>query len=401
MKLFSCRGCASSSLRYLFSFGNLPYANAFPTNSSKLQKHRLALTMCNKCRLVQLDEHPKINEIYSTYIWKTASSRTVPKYLEVFVQKIIKNFSPKKIIEIASNDGTLIKLLEKNGVQVIGVEPAKNLHEICKDQNLTTINDYFAKGFSEKYPELKNKYDVLIARNVFAHMENILEFMNEAEKVLNNNGVCILEFHDGGKLLDMLQFDSIYHEHQSYISLIAFHNIVVKTSFRIDSVNETFVGGGALLVTLKKSNDNTMISSVLASKHLGHGDYKNWKQMELRVNKYSERLNQILKNLKTDFRLIGFGASARSTTLANFTDCWKYLDFIVDNAKEKHGHFWSGTNLKIISPDKVIWDLNDVVVLFAWNFSNEIKNQLKKVGFKGKVLKLLPNMPILEEINNE
>lgn len=401
MKLTSCRGCGSSSLRFLFSFGNLPYANTFPLNSPKVQNHRLALTMCSECKLVQLDEYPKIDEMFSSYIWKTASSRVVPKYLEKFVQNLIQNFSPKKIIEIASNDGTLIKLLKQKGIEIIGVEPAKNLYDICKNQNLETINDYFQKDFSKNYPNLKNKYDVLIARNVFAHTENILEFLHEAEKVLTNRGICILEFHDGGKLLDMLQFDSIYHEHQSYISLIALHNIVEKTCFKIASVEETFVGGGALLVTLTKSNKNTMNSSVLASKHLGHGDYKTWKQMEVRVNQYSERLNQILKNLKNDFRLIGFGASARSTTLANFTNCWKHLNMIVDSAKEKHGHFWSGTNLKIMDPNDVVWNLNDIIILFAWNFSDEIINQLKNLGFKGKLLKILPNRPILKEINDE
>lgn len=401
MKLVSCRGCKSSSLDYLFSFGNLPYANSFPIKSPKLPKYRLALTMCNKCGLVQLDDFPQLSEMYSNYIWKTASSKVVPRYLEEFVEKLIKSYSPKKIIEIASNDGTLLKLLKNKGIEVIGVEPAKNLHKVCKDQNLETINDYFAKNISENYPKLKNKYDILIARNVFAHVENMLEFLYEAEIVLNNTGICILEFHDGGKLLDMLQFDSIYHEHQSYISLIALHNIVKKTPFKIASVQETFIGGGALLVTLKKSNDNSMIPSVLASKHLRHGDYESWKEMEIRINQYSARLNDILDNLKNDFRLIGFGASARSTTLANVTNCWKHLDAIVDSAEEKHGHFWSGTDLQITNPNDVIWGINDVVVLFAWNFAEEIKKQLRKLGFEGKLLKILPNMPVLEEINNE
>lgn len=401
MKVVNCRGCSSGELEDLFGFGNLPYANTFPVDELALPKFNLSLVMCSRCKLVQLSEFPDLDELFSNYIWKTSSSKHVPNYLVQFVDRLVKNYNLRKVIEIASNDGTLLKLLKSRGAEVLGVEPAENLYQECIKNNLSVIKDYFGANFTQKNPYLKNSFDVLIARNVFAHVENINDFLSEADAILNQEGICVLEFHDGGRLLDLLQFDSIYHEHQSYVTLPALENIVANSSFEIIEVSETFVGGGALLVVLKKGKGSIAPNAVIASRHVGHDSNVRWKQMGKEIQKYKQRLNELLCNLKTDFRLIGFGASARSTTLANFTGCWIHLDVMADSAKEKHGRYWTGTNLRISDPDEIIWKENDIVVLFAWNFFDEIKGQLLKLGFRGKILKVLPNLPTLEDINFE
>ena len=401
MKIVNCRGCGSNSLEDLFSFGSLPYANTFPENKVALPNFNLSLVMCKHCDLVQLDELPDLKELFSDYIWKTSSSKHVPNYLNKFVERLLRNYNPRKVIEIASNDGTLLKLLQSRGVDVLGVEPAENLYQDCIKDNLTVINDYFSVNFSQRNPDLESEFDVLVARNVFAHVENMNDFLTEANAILKPEGICVLEFHDGGKLLDLMQFDSIYHEHQSYITLPALENIAANSSFEISEVSETFVGGGALLVVLKKGKGSSIPNAVIASRHFGHNSFDRWKLMGEAIEEYKLRLNELLSNLKTDFRLVGFGASARSTTLANFTGCWIHLDMIADSATEKHGRFWTGTKLRISDPNQIIWRENDIVVLFAWNFFDEIKDQLLKLGFKGKILKVLPNLPTLEDINLE
>jgi SAM-dependent methyltransferase len=401
VEVLHCRGCASNNLKNLFSLGGLPYANTFPEDEVVLPDYKLGLVMCLECELVQLDEYPDLNELFSNYIWKTSSSKHVPNYLVHFVERIFRDYYLPKVIEIASNDGTLMRLLKSKGADVIGVEPAENLFEECLNKNLTVIKDFFSKGFSDKYPELKGEFNALIARNVFCHVEDMHVFLLEAHAILSSEGICILEFHDGGKLLDLLQFDSIYHEHQSYLTLPALENIVANTSFGIVDVTETFVGGGALLVILKKGKNFATHTSVIASRHLGHNNYSRWRSMGNAVEAYKVRLNELLKNLKKDFRLIGFGASARSTTLANFTGCWVHLDIIADNASDKHGRFWTGTEMRICSPKEINWQEGDIVVLFAWNFYDEIKHQLLKLGFRGKILKVLPNLPTVEDITFE
>ncbi len=397
MRVERCRGCGSAALEALFSLGDLPYANSFPVRSPCLPKHRLALVICADCRLVQLDEFPDLEELYSNYIWETASSSSVPLFLKDAAAGILSTGKIDKVIEIASNDGTFLSAFKELGCETVGVEPARNLATASSKKGLHIINDYISEGFTDKYPDLRGQFDLLIARNVLAHLTDIQSFLNEASELLRPDGRCWIEFHDGDRILQDLQFDSIYHEHQSYITAAAISNIVEKSSFTLIDIEQGFVGGGSLVVTLGRGQAESEHSLVEISR-LKHNDHPwRWNNFKKSVDLYKDGLIELLDSLSKSHSLIGFGASARSTTFSNFTNSKSYVDMILDNATAKQGRYWSGSSLKIQNPASLTVSGDSIIIVFAWNFFDEIKSQMRNQNFDGKFLQILPTQPLIRE----
>lgn len=407
-RIKKCRACRHQTFTEIDTLGAFPYANLFPHATSETpKKHALTLLICQNCSLCQLNVLPDLDELYADYLWTTNSSTAVHEYLDGLQKRLAKILGgrPNRVIEIASNDGTFLKKFEGEAECLIGIDPARNLSDHYRDSNIRLFTDYFSEDLVEKNPDTLSNAQLLIARNVLAHATDIDAFLRSCKKCLSTDGLLYLEFHDGDEIINKLQFDSIYHEHQCYITEAAIKMIVDRLGFTVIDCWRGSIGGSSLSLIIRQSpvsnNAPTKEKQLRQQQDLVSAETLRWQKFRRDVDLYKRTVTKIIKTLKADGQVIvGFGASARSTTIAQFCNMEKWLSGIVDSSSYKQGRLWTGTKILVSSPSAHDWARIDVVVLFAWNFEQEIVALLSNLGFRGRILRLLPYEPTFIEIEN-
>ena len=391
---YVCRGCGGASFDSLESFGRFPYANIFPLQSQEvLDQHPLTVIVCRDCSLAQLDHFPDEASLYRDYIWTTRTSSSIDHYLHELLEKLAPQRSSDTALEIASNDGSFASMLRTRFDNVYAIDPAENLTTQSNYSDVTIFCGLFSHELLKAHPELRGQFKLIVARNVVAHVRSIRDFLRSARLCLCPGGRIYLEFHDADALVDLLQFDSVYHEHQSFISLSSISRIANLVGLKVVSTWLGPIGGGSRSVLLESSTCALPrdVESIVSPK------LDDWIDFRKAVDEYRLELVSILSDLRRDpsLTIVGYGASARSTTLLNFCDVAPFLNHMFDLAKVKHGRLWTGSTLVIRDPHTFDWTAVDVVVVFAWNFFDEIAAFLRGLGFKGRFLKVLPNRPAL------
>ena len=407
-RIKECRACRHQMFTEIDSLGEFPYANLFPdVTSAAPQEHALTLLICQGCSLCQLNVLPDLDELYTNYLWTTNSSTTVHDYLDGLQKRLTKILGdrPNKVIEIACNDGTFLKKFEGEAECLIGIDPARNLSNHSRDSNILLFTDFFSEDLVKRNPDVLSNAQLLIARNVLAHIPDIDTFLRGCKKCLSKDGLLYLEFHDGDEIINKLQFDSIYHEHQCYITEAAIKLLVERLGFTVIDCWRGPIGGSSLSLIIKQNADLNNASKKekqsRQQERLVRAETLRWQKFRQEVDLYKRRVTKILKTLKSEGQVIaGFGASARSTTIARFCNMEQWLSAIVDSSSFKQGRFWTGTQILVSSPGAHDWGRIDVVVLFAWNFEQEIVAQLSHLGFRGRILRLLPYEPTFIESKN-
>ena len=403
-----CRACHHQTFTEIDSLGAFPFANLFPQVASAApQEHALTLLICESCGLCQLSVLPDLDELYTNYLWTTNSSATVHEHLDA-LQTRLKKFigeRPNKVIEVASNDGTFLKKFEGEAECLIGIDPARNLSKHYRGSNIRLFTDFFSEDLVKKNPDALSNARLLIARNVLAHTPDIETFLRSCKKCLSKDGLLYLEFHDGDEIINKLQFDSIYHEHQCYITEAAIKLIVERLGFTVTDCWRGPIGGSSLSLIIKQSEGwdkaPTKEKQSPEQERLVRAEALRWQKFRREVDLYKRTVTKIFKTLKSEGQVIvGFGASARSTTIARFCKMEQWLSAIVDSSSFKQGRLWTGTQIPVSSPCSHDWESIDVVVLFAWNFEREITAQLSNLGFSGRILRLLPYEPTFIENKN-
>ena len=253
--------------------------------------------------------------------------------------------------------------------------------------------------FNEKNSILiKKKYGkagLIFARNVIPHVENIHSIFKGVKNLLNKDGTFVIEFHYSNKILKELHYDSIYHEHIFYFSLMTLINVLKKYSLIAFDVFKSPISGGSLVLffSFNKKTSSYLKNLLKNEKTLGINSYKSWKKFSKTSQTHAKKFVDILNRIKLKNNLFGYGASARSSTLLNYSKIDnKLIDFIIDKNPLKNGKYTAGSKIKIISPKNSIKKIKNYkyCVLLAWNFRKEIIEDLKKLKFKGKVLVPLP-----------
>jgi hypothetical protein len=397
MASISCRLCGSVKIANLPTFGRFPFANIFPNDPKALiAAHNLQLCVCEDCGLCQLSDFPNTSELFDDYIWRTATSLMVHEYLEELSARLLPHVAKRgTIVEIASNDCTLLRKFRHIFDKRIGIEPASNFELDHKAAEATYVNEYFTSKLVKKRPNLSNSANLIVARNVLAHVPNIKDFISTIYEMLTSDGIVYFEFHDGDSIIDMLQFDSIYHEHQSYITYEVIAKFLNKLGF---DVLDTWVGpiGGSSrsIVCSKKEGGNIVAEAceVDTKAVSANVEYAKWQGFREKCDDYKKTFRETLSELRAaEKKIYGFGASARSTTLGIFCGASEYLDGFIDSASHKKGRFWTGSQLQIQNPKDVNWMDADIIVIFAWNFYDEVRSVIREAGFTGDIYRVLPN----------
>ena len=387
----SCRIC-NKKLKKLIDYKKVALSGNFLKKKEikNEKKYQLTLMICKSCKHLQIKE--KINSkllFNKDYVWKTGTSSTNIKLIKNLLSKLVSKFGiykKSKFIEIASNDGTLLKEVKKNFKSyVLGVDPAKNLKNTFKKNSFDTIVDFFSYSKSIKINKKYGKFDFCIARNVLAHTKNPNDIFKGVKNILNKNGVFVIEVPHLYNIFKDNQYDNVFHEHIGFHSLKSIDDLCKRNRLKIFDVEIVDSQGGSIQCFIahkeRKIPIKTKILNIITKeKKIGLFNLVSWKHFANRVHIHSFKLNNLLKKLKNkDKRIDIYGASGKGQSLMQFCKIDKeIIDNVYDKNKSKQNKFTPGTHIKIIDPKKINIMKPNYLLLLSWNIKKEIMRQEKQ-----------------------
>ncbi len=404
-----CRLCKSSYLSSVLKLTSTPPANAFVSKEKrhiKQKKYPLELFFCEECNHLQLTEIVDPVELFENYVYVSGTSKVFVNHFKNYAKDVVKIYKPRKdkyILDIGSNDGTLLKFFKNMGYSVIGVDPAKEIANKACEDGIKTINDFFNLQTAKK---IKNEYSeasLITANNVFAHCDDLRGITQAVSSLLCPNGLFVFEV---SYLVDVYQktfFDTIYHEHLSYHTVTPLIKFFESNQMTLIDVFRVNTHGGSIRCVVKNCSDNSQINDSVWSfvdleKSLNFSirdTFINFsKKIEVRKNELYDLLLKLKSNNKT---IAGFGAPAKATTLMyEFGLDNDILDFIVDDSPLKQGLYSPGLHIPIFSSSSIETFKPDYLLILAWNFSDSIiKNNQKFHEAGGKFIIPLPNLEVI------
>jgi len=406
-----CRFCNNSVEEVFLDLGMSPLANS-NLKLSELNNvesfYPLCAYFCSKCYLVQLDEFESPENIFSNYDYYSSFSDTWNKHIESFVNSVISRFNisqENQIIEIASNDGYLLKHFKKKNFPVLGIEPATNIANDAESNGITTLNKFFGIQTARELSSSGKKANILIAFNVLPHVPNLNDFVEGLKILLDSKGLLIIQFSAYlMNLIEKNEFDMIYHEHFSYFSLHTLQKVFSSFGLCIFDVEEVSVHGGSLRLFIKhQDNSDFKLTSnieklLLREKQFGLTDTSIY-------NKFPDKISIVKQNIWKFFisakqenkKIVCYGAPAKGNTLLNFCGIGKDLiEYTVDKNPHKQNLFLPGTHIPIYSPEKIKETKPDYVLILPWNLKDEIMDEIDYIReWGGKFVVPIPEVKIL------
>jgi len=395
----SCRICSSNNLQEILDLGIQPLANSlrWPGEQSPEKKFPLILLRCSQCTSIQLSINVNPKLMFQDYLWITGTSQSAQDHcskLAEYISGLSKKLSV--IMEIGSNDGTLLKALNKKvSGKLHGVDPAQNINDSFEEEGIQKHNSFFDLNFASSFLADFGKVDIVIARNVLSHVPDIINVMNGIDLILASDGFCIIEFHEASKILNEIHYDSIYHEHTFYHSIRSMTAALSQIGLvPFDLIKSPISGGSFVLVSSRSgSNVNSRLREAQQLEDsLGVHDERAWLNFAKSSKENLLSINQYLEE-NSNRRIRAFGASARSSTLMNaIGENSKHCTAIADNNPLKWGKYSPGQHLLIDSPKKIIENSTEIVFIAPFNFETEITNYLtNELDWHGEVVLPLPN----------
>lgn len=405
-----CRICGSQKLYEFLDLGVMPIPNGFLKKdalSKPENKYELACQLCENCGLVHLTNviNPKI--MFTDYLYVTAQAKQMLNNLTHFAYQTHKNFkldSSSLVCDIGSNDGSLLSLFKNLGAKVLGIDPAKNLAKIAKENGIPTEVRLFglktAKIIKERYGQAK----LITAFNVVAHIDNLHDLLSGVSHLLSSDGYFITEFP---YLLDLIknnEFDTIYHEHLSYFSLKPWIYLIDKYDFEITGIQRRHIHGGSIRLihqrkrpkkNIAKKTLNYLLSLEETAGLYEKKSYIQFAQEVLCLK--TELLNMLTDIKKKKKRIVGYGAAAKGNVLTNFFGINNsILDYIVDSTPYKQGLYTPGMHIPIKPEEKLLSDMPNYALILAWNFADEIMEKQRQYTKKGgKFIIPIPKIRII------
>jgi hypothetical protein len=404
--MVSCRSCRTELKLTLIDLGSSPIANNLETDNEPLlqsEKFPLKALTCHVCSLVQLSETISEKNLFaSNYSYHSSYSTSWLTHSKNYVDEIIHFLEINEndlVIEIASNDGYLLQFFRDAGINVLGVEPAADVANIAINKKIPTLINYFSESIAREL-RAKFKPKLILGNNVLAHVPDIQDFVKGLDILLNDDGIITLEFPHLMNLIKFNQFDTIYHEHYSYLSITALMPIFEKHNMKIFDVKELSTHGGSLRIYVAKKSSKWEIKESVEriiheeSKYDPRDEfvYTNLQKRVLLLKKSLMREMLELKN--SGLKIAAYGAAAKGVTLLNYCGIDSdIIEYVVDMNPHKQGKFLPGSRIPIVEISRLLQDPPDVLLVLPWNLSIEIrKTILEFEDLKFRFLRAIPRL---------
>lgn len=406
----NCRHCKILLKNIFLDLGHSPPSNAYLTKNNLLQSeiyYPLKVLVCDQCWLVQTEDYTNAEELFtSQYAYFSSTSLGWLAHAKNYTDTIIKELNLNRksyVIEIASNDGYLLKNFVAAKIPCLGIEPTASTTDAAEKIGIPVLQKFFGKSLAQELALDGKKADLIIGNNVYAHVPDINDFTMGLKEILKKNGTITLEFPHFMNLINHNQFDTIYHEHFSYLSLYTVCKIFEKAGLRIFNVKELNTHGGSLRIygchidDVRKTQ-NTVDLLIQKEKKSGLQKIDTYKNFQFHVDKVKNDLVKFLSEQKIKGKkVVAYGAAAKGNTLLNYCGIKEdLLPIVFDAAQSKQGCFMPGSHIPILPPENIIEINPDYVLILPWNISDEIKFQnavLKKNGTQ--FLVAIPQLKIL------
>ncbi len=394
-----CRHCGSPLEHVFLDLGFAPPSNAYLTAADLLKPEKyfpLKVRVCDSCWLVQTEDYAQADELFSAdYAYFSSTSSGWLAHAERYARDVTERLKlgPQSlVIEIASNDGYLLKNFVSMGIPCLGIEPTASTAEAAEKQGIPVLREFFGQALAERLRQEGRQADLIAGNNVYAHVPDINDFTRGLQTALKSGGTITLEFPHLMQLIDQVQFDTVYHEHFSYLSLHTVSRIFATAHLRVFDVQTLPTHGGSLRVFGCHSDDprpdTTAVQTVLdAEKQRGLQSLETYLGFQTRAdNLKNELLTFLLQQKKAGKKVVAYGAAAKGNTLLNYAGVKPdLLPLVCDAATAKQGKFMPGSHIPILGPEALGESNPDYVLILPWNIADEVirENQvLRHSGVK-------------------
>jgi nucleoside-diphosphate-sugar epimerase/quercetin dioxygenase-like cupin family protein len=389
---YDCRGCGSTDLKDIISLGLSPLANNLLDNlDTPAEMYPLEVKYCPNCHNVQLSYTVEPSKMFDNYLYVSSTAASFRKHFKQSAEKYYKEFKLNNnslVVDIGSNDGVFLKPMKELGVKVIGVEPAKNVAQIANESGVETINSYFDYNTVIKIVGKHGKADIVTASNMFAHSDKLVDITNQAFLLLKEDGTFIVEVQYLLDTIKDLTFDNIYHEHVNYWSVTSINNFFKRLGLLVTKVEHIDTHGGSIRVYVERENgrkDPSVDEFLQRELEFGLTKYETYREFSKKVNRV--KLN-VLKNMKfiknRCNNIASYGSPAKATTSLNFFGInHGQIDYTIEDNQLKVGKFIPGVDIPIKSKEHSNINLPDLIIVLAWNFFLDIKENNEELINKG------------------
>lgn len=405
----NCRFCDKQEIYKFLDLGTMALANSFLTAeelaAGQEAKYPLDVYFCEKCGLVQIGCVVPPDALFKEYIYFSATSDLVHKHAAYLAQSFKARFGltfQSRVVEIASNDGTVLSYFQKAGVKVLGVEPAVNIAKVAVEAGIETCNVFFHAETAAHLKQSFGPVDVILARHVFAHVPEIHSFVRGLKTLLAPNGVVAIEAPYLIDFVEKNEFDTVYHEHYSYLSVRSMNHLFNSYGMELIDAERVAIHGGSIIYFIGQRGAHavsaTIAELVAAEKAKGLDEVATYTDFARRVTKVREDTLTLLRELKSQGkRIAAYGAPAKGNTFLNYCGIGPGLvEYTVDKSPYKQNLYTPGMHLPVYHPDKLAQDMPDYVLLLAWNFADEIIAQQSLYLEKGgRFIQAIPEVRIL------
>ncbi|MEE3331883.1 MAG: class I SAM-dependent methyltransferase [Myxococcota bacterium] len=392
----TCRICGGTELEVFLELGPMPLANSFLRDTSEVSSegaYPLDVVFCGACSAIQTPDVIDAELLFANYIYVSGTSDTIASHYAEYSQSVVSALDIGRndlVVEIASNDGSLLRAFQEHEVRTLGVEPAANIAQIAREAGVETVCEFFDSKIAADVLERYGPARAVVANNVFAHVDHTVDFLRGCKDLLAEDGRVVIEVPYLGELLNRVEYDTIYHEHLCYFSISVMARLCEEVGLSVIQVDHVAVHGGSLRVQAGcvehyGQHAQSVRDQIGEEQAQGFNDVVRYKQFAEQVAENRREVRELLMRLRDEGKTVaGYGAPAKGNTLLNWcgvgTDL---LSYTVDKNPMKVGMLTPGTHIPVLDAAVLLERQPDYVLILAWNFAEEIMRQQSEYAALG------------------